>query len=94
MHERHDIEKKLKPEAVRISKEIAGGAPIVIIVGGGGDDLKIPRTMIASSFGAEQKGRLRDILGILQAAIQYESWKHFNRKKSPKKDIRDDKQQS
>lgn len=33
MHEKHDIEKKLKIEASRISEELEG-APVVIVVGG------------------------------------------------------------
>jgi hypothetical protein len=71
MHERHPIEKKLKIMAKQISAE-HGDAPVVIIIGG--TPLKIPRTMTASSF---TKGRLRDLLGVLQASIQVESLKHF-----------------
>lgn len=74
MHEQHEIEKKLKVEAARISEEL-GGAPIVIIVGGS-TEVDIPRTMTASSIKG-QDIRLRDLLGILQTSIQIESWKHF-----------------
>ncbi len=74
MHEKHEIEKKLKIEADRVS-ETLGGTSVVIVVGGS-DEHDIPRTMTASSM----KGigvRLRDLLGILQTSIQIESWKHF-----------------
>ena len=71
MYESHEIEKRLKVEAERISQEF-GGAPTIIIVGGS-DDASVPRVMTASSM----KGRLRDLLGVLQASIQVESWKHF-----------------
>ena len=74
MHEEHDIEKKLKEEAARISEEL-GGAPVVIVVGGAVEQ-NIPRTMTASHING-QDIRLRDLLGILQTSIQIESWKHF-----------------
>ena len=74
MHEQHDIEKQLKAEAIRISEQM-GGAPVVIIAGGD-TQANIPRTMTASSIKGKDV-RLRDLLGILQTAIQIESWKHF-----------------
>ena len=74
MHEQHDIEIKLKTEANRISEQMKG-APVVIVVGGD-SEASIPRTMTASSLKGKDI-RLRDLLGILQAAIQIESWKHF-----------------
>ena len=74
MHEEHEIEKKLKIEASRLSAEL-GDAPVVILVGGS-EAANIPRVMTASSIkGADV--RLRDLLGLLQTAIQIESWKHF-----------------
>jgi hypothetical protein len=76
MHERHAIEKRLKREAEQISAR-HGNAPVVIIVGGSGE-ANIPRTMTASSF-KHSKGRLRELLGILQAAIQIETLKHFGK---------------
>ncbi|MGD8939530.1 MAG: hypothetical protein PVJ72_09125 [Gammaproteobacteria bacterium] len=76
MHEQHDIEKKLKEEANRISEQMSG-APVVIIVGGD-TEANIPRTMTASSIKGKDV-RLRDLLGILQTSIQIESWKHFGR---------------
>ena len=74
MHEKDDIEKKLKIEASRISEEM-GGAPVVIIVGGD-TEANIPRTMTSSSIKGKDV-RLRDLLGIMQTSIQIESWKHF-----------------
>jgi hypothetical protein len=74
MHERHSIEKALKLEAERISVRY-GNAPVVIVVGGSGE-ANIPRTMTASSF-TRSNGRLRDLLGVLQSAIQIETLKHF-----------------
>ena len=74
MHEKHDIEKRLKFEASRISEE-NGGAPVVIVIGGD-TEANIPRTMTASSIKGKDV-RLRDLLGILQTSIQIESWKHF-----------------
>lgn len=76
MHEQHDIEKRLKEEANRISEEM-GGAPIVIVAGGD-TDANIPRTMTASSI-KDKEVRLRDLLGISQTSIQIESWKHFGK---------------
>jgi hypothetical protein len=76
MHEQHEIEKKLKDEANRISEQM-GGAPVVIVVGGD-TEANIPRTMTASSIKGKDV-RLRDLLGILQTSIQIESWKHFGR---------------
>ena len=74
MHEKHDIEKRLKPEAQKLSSEL-GGASVVIVVAGS-REASIPRTMTASSIKGEDV-RLRDLIGILQTAIQIESLKHF-----------------
>jgi hypothetical protein len=74
MHEIHEIEKGLRQDALRISKR-HGGAPVVIIVGDYREaDTDIRRCMTASTL---QEYRLRDLLGILQTAIQIETLKHF-----------------
>jgi UDP-N-acetylglucosamine:LPS N-acetylglucosamine transferase len=73
MHERSVIEKALKREAVRLSARY-GNAPVVIILGGSKGE-KISRTMTASLI---KNGRLRDLVGILQTAIQIETLKHFD----------------
>lgn len=74
MHEQHELEKKLKVEATKISEQF-GGVPVAIVVGGD-TEANIPRTMTASSIKGKDV-RLRDLLGILQTSIQIESWKHF-----------------
>lgn len=72
MYEQHEIEKALKEDAARISERY-DGAPVVIVVGGKAPGPK--RTMTASSMGPG--ARMRDLLGVLQAAIQIESAKHL-----------------
>ncbi len=82
MHELHRIEHDLKDEARRISERYKG-APVIVIVGGTGDEeLDLKRTMTASSYEPGEEGRLRDLLGILQAAIQIESSKHTTARRS------------
>jgi hypothetical protein len=74
MHEEHGIERQLRRTAERISAEY-GGAPVVVIVGGS-VEAHVPRCMVGSTL--HQEGdRLRDLLGILQTAIQIETLKHF-----------------
>lgn len=80
MHEKHGIERRLKIESDRISEEF-GGAPVVVIIGGT-EEAGVPRTMTASSLRGKNI-RLRDLLGILQASIQVESWKHLKNMKRP-----------
>lgn len=76
MHENHSIEKHLRKEAQRLSEEY-DGAPVIIVVGGD-SATNIPRTMLASCIeGRGREVRLRDLLGILQTAIQIETLKHF-----------------
>ncbi|MCP5179525.1 MAG: hypothetical protein H6993_17660 [Pseudomonadales bacterium] len=73
MHETDPLELKLRQEAERLSQGL-GGAPVVIVVGGD-KATDVPRTITVT--GSASPLRLRDLLGILQAAIQTESWKHF-----------------
>jgi hypothetical protein len=73
MHETEPLELDLQAEAARISARL-GAAPVVIVVGGD-KDADVPRTITVSA--SRSPLRLRDLLGILQAAIQTESWKHF-----------------
>jgi hypothetical protein len=72
LHIRSEVEEELKVEADRISQRY-GGAPVIVIVGGVTADPRLDRTMSASA----NTSRLRDMLGLLQTAIQIESWKHF-----------------
>ena len=73
MHETDPIELELKSEAERMSVRFSG-APVVIVLAGD-KSADIPRTITTSASSTPL--RLRDLLGILQAAIQTESWKHF-----------------
>jgi hypothetical protein len=73
MHETHPIEDDLRREAERISAKY-GGAPTVVIVAGH-KGLTVPRSMLGSSL--HEGNRLRDLLGVLEAAKQIESLKHF-----------------
>jgi hypothetical protein len=79
MHERHPIEKRLRKEAERISKDY-NGAPVIIIIGGTGADVqgkgKLNRNMLGTSLHKDY--RLRDLIGILQTALQIETLKHFS----------------
>ena len=61
MHEKHDIEERLKFEISRISEEIRG-APVVIVIGGD-TEANIPRAMTASSIKGKDV-RLCDLLGV------------------------------
>jgi len=71
-HMTHERERELEEEARRISERY--GAPVVIVMGDT-DESDVPRTMTA--FAGPPELRLRDVLGILQAAIQYESIRHY-----------------
>ena len=73
MHETDPIELELKSEAERMSVRFSG-APVVIVLAGD-KSADIPRTITTSASSTPL--RLRDLLGILQTAIQTESWKHF-----------------
>lgn len=74
MHEEHKVEIALKEDAERLSAK-HNDAPIIVIVGGDSGANR-PRTMTSSNIkGADV--RLRDLIGILQTAIQIERWKHF-----------------
>ena len=87
MHERNEVEKRLRGEAERISGEYQG-APVVIVVGGSGK-AGLGRTMIGSSL-HNQGNRLRDLLGLLEVAAQIESRKHFTRKRYTQEDFIED----
>ena len=73
-----EIQQQIQGDAEEISRRY-GDAPVVVIVGG----LKagnVPRTFTAWSDLAEgREGRMRDLLGLLQASIQIESLKHLTR---------------
>jgi UDP-N-acetylglucosamine:LPS N-acetylglucosamine transferase len=75
MHHRSPVEREIMKDAKAISARY-NGAPVVVIVGGATGNRRLDRTMTAS---ANAGGRLRDLLGLLQASIQIESWKHFHK---------------
>jgi hypothetical protein len=67
----HDRERELEEEAQRISDRY--GAPVVIVMGDN-DEGNVPRVMTA--FASQDDLSLRDVLGLLEASIQYESIRH------------------
>ncbi|MDH3205065.1 MAG: hypothetical protein OEO79_00555 [Gemmatimonadota bacterium] len=68
----HDRERELEEEARRISDRY--GAPVVIVMGDN-DEGNVPRVMTA--FAGQGDLTLRDVLGMLETSIQYESIRHF-----------------
>ncbi len=71
-HMTHERERELEQEAKRISERY--GAPVVIVMGDT-KEADVPRTMTA--FAGPPDMSLRDVLGILETSIQYESIRHF-----------------
>ena len=71
-HMTHERERELEEEAKRISDRF--GAPVVIVMGDT-EEGNVPRVMTA--FASHPEMRIRDVLGILETAIQYESIRHF-----------------
>lgn len=72
-----DLRKKLQQEAERISNE-NGGAPVVVIVAGSKDAGVGACTTAWANLGEGREGRMRDLLGILEAAKQIEAHRHLN----------------
>lgn len=73
MNETNQIEKDLRNEALQISQRY-NGAPVVIIVGEMPKS-GIPRCMTASTL--HQGEGLPNLLGIIEAAKQIETYKHM-----------------
>lgn len=71
-HMTHDRERELEEVAREISDRY--GAPVVIVMGDN-DEENVPRVMTA--FASQEELALRDIIGILETSIQYESIRHF-----------------
>lgn len=66
----------LNKKAEEISEEF-NGAPTVVIVAGS-KDARIPIcTTGRANLGEGREGRMRDLLGILEAAKQIESYRHL-----------------
>lgn len=71
-----EIQSKLSAHAKAISEEL-NGAPVVVIAAGS-RDANIGATVTEAHIPGDDV-RLRDLLGILQTAIQIESMQHFRR---------------
>jgi hypothetical protein len=71
-HMTHAIERELEEVAKEISNRY--GAPVVIVMGDTSES-DVPRVMTA--FADQSDMRLRDVLGLLQAATAYEGIRHF-----------------
>jgi hypothetical protein len=71
-HMTDPIERELEEVAKEISNRY--GAPVVIVMGDTSES-NVPRVMTA--FADQKDMRLRDVLGLLQTSIQYESTRHF-----------------
>jgi penicillin-binding protein 1A len=71
-HMTHDRERELEEEAQKISDRY--GAPVVIVMGDN-DEGNVERVMTA--FAGQDELTLREVLGLLETAIQYESIRHF-----------------
>ena len=76
--------KNLHERVIQIKKEIQGlantlcdnyGAPVVIVVAGS-KEAQVPQCLTVWKFPGEET-RLRDIVGVLQTAIQIESKRHL-----------------
>lgn len=71
-HMTHDRERELEEVAREVSDRY--GAPVVIVMGDN-DEGNVPRVMTA--FAGQDELKLRDVLGMLEAAIQYEGIRHY-----------------
>jgi hypothetical protein len=70
------IRPRLHAAAGDLSKEL-GGAPVVVVVGGSAKH-GVDATLAGWANLVEgREGRFRDVLGILQAAVQLESFLHY-----------------
>ena len=74
----NDLRRKLQQEAERISSE-NNGSPVVVIVAGSKDAEVEACTTAWANLGEGREGRMRDLLGILEAAKQIEAHRHLNR---------------
>lgn len=83
---KQDKGKNLQERAIQIKKEIFeeakklsnkyDGAPVVIVVAGS-KEARVLQCLTGWAF-PDKETRLRDIVGVLQTAIQIESLAHFN----------------
>ena len=67
---------KLHKAAAAVSAEL-GGAPVVVVAGGA-SDCGLEATLAGwANLATGREGRFRDVLGILESAIQIESFLHY-----------------
>ena len=67
---------RLHEAADELSQEL-GGAPVVVVVGGSSEH-SIEATVAGwSNLSQHREGRFRDVIGILQSAVQLESFFHY-----------------
>lgn len=67
---------RLHEAADELSREL-GGAPVVVVVGGSSEH-GIEATVAGwSRLANHREGRFRDVIGILQSAVQLESFFHY-----------------
>ena len=68
---------KLHAAAKAVSEEL-GGAPVVVVAGGSSaHGLEATMAGWANISGSGREARFRDIVGILQSAVQIESFLHY-----------------
>lgn len=66
----------LHTAAARVSEEL-GGAPVVVVVGGSSAH-GLEATLAGwANLADGREGRFRDVVGILQSAVQIESFLHY-----------------
>ena len=82
---KQDKSKNLRERVIQVKTEIQDlantlcdkyGAPVVIVVAGSGE-AQVPQCLTVWKFPGEET-RLRDIVGVLQTAIQIESLAHID----------------
>lgn len=67
---------KLHQAAAAVSEEL-GGAPVVVVAGGA-SDCGLEATLAGwANLVKGREGRFRDVIGILQSAVQLESFFHY-----------------
>ena len=67
---------KLHQAAAAVSEEL-GGAPVVVVAGGS-SDCGLEATLAGwANLVKGREGRFRDVIGILQSAVQLESFFHY-----------------
>jgi hypothetical protein len=71
-----EIRAQLHAKAREVS-EIFQGAPVVIVVGGSTQH-NVPATVAGwANMTQEREARFRDVIGVLQSAVQIESFWHY-----------------